>query len=74
MISIEAWRGQIGSFNRVKSDSKSIDGMKKTYALEKYPLCMIQTIITAAMITILLIIGGIEINPGPATGATQIGK
>ena len=67
MISIEAWRGRIGGWNgRVKLSSSS-SSKKLNFSLVQTldVLWGISTILVATVITLLLIVGGVEVNPGP---------
>ena len=66
MISIEAWRAVIGAFVSGKNPLQNLLGGRRpvaSYAGSSFSL--IFTLISANLVIILLIIGGIESNPGP---------
>ena len=67
MIEIEQWRGRIGSFNRVKSYSKVNERKDLPFTSTNELLGVLQTVMSAMVIGMLLIIGGVEPNPGPQT-------
>lgn len=67
MISIQQWRGRIGSYNRVEAHSFVCQPKDNPFKSSILFLSMMQSIVLAAVISILLIIGGIESNPGPPT-------
>ena len=71
MIEIEQWRGRIGSFNRVKSCSKVNERKDLPFTSTNELLGVLQTMISAMVLGTLLIIGGVEINPGPQTVIQQ---
>ena len=67
MISLEAWRGRIGVWaGRVKLFSM-IRAPKMDLTLRQTLdiLWGISTLLVAAVLVVLLIVGGVEINPGP---------
>ena len=67
MISIEEWSCRIGGWNgRVKLSSSS-SSKKLNFSLVQTldVLWGISTILVATVITLLLIVGGVEVNPGP---------
>ena len=67
MISLEAWRGRIGVWaGRVKLSSMiSVPKMDLTLRHTLDILWGISTLLVAAVPVVLLIVGGVEINPGP---------
>ena len=67
MISLEAWRGRIGSWaGRAKLPSTSRRPKFDTYfGMVSDIIRGISTSLLAAIIYILLIVSGVEINPGP---------
>ena len=65
MISIEQWRGRIGSFYRVKVHCIVSHTKATPFTSSALFLSLIQAMMSAAVISILLIIGGVESNPGP---------
>ena len=67
MISIEEWRGRIGSFKNVKNNSQGNETDFDIQLREKCILSINQTLRMLAVIRRLLVIGGIETNPGPQT-------
>ena len=70
MISIEEWRGRIGSFNNVKTNSNE-NQMDFDHQLpETISLSLNQTLRLLALIRRLLVIGGVETNPGPQTAVS----
>ena len=70
MISIEEWRGSIGSFNNVKTNSNE-NQMDFNYQLpETISLSLNQTLRLLAIVRRLLVIGGVETNPGPKTAVS----
>ncbi|PSN29473.1 hypothetical protein C0J52_28228, partial [Blattella germanica] len=54
---ISAYRSRIGRFNGRKSTTKSM--------IEKTSTSIINIIVSATVIAVLLIVGNVEINPGP---------
>ena len=70
MISIEEWRGRIGSFNNVKTNSNE-SNVDFDYQLpETIALSINQTLRLLAVIRRLLVVGGVETNPGPQTAVS----
>ena len=67
MISIEEWRGRIGSFKNIKNNSQGNETDFDIQLREKCILSINQTLRLLAEIRRLLVIGGIETNPGPQT-------
>ena len=66
MISIEAWRGRIGCWaGRVRFSSSSRNTSFFTFCKIADSIWGISTSLSACVICMLLIVGGIEINPGP---------
>ena len=67
MITTEAWRASIGSHNNCRPSSLDyvIKAMDAGNASKGFGLSLGCTVISAQLITILLIMGGIEANPGP---------
>ena len=65
MISIEQWRGRIGSFYREKVHGIVSHTKATPFTSSALFLSLIQAMMSAAVISILLIIGGVESNPGP---------
>ena len=65
MISIEEWRGRIGSFKNVKNNSQGNEIDFDIQLREKCILSINQTLRLLALIRRSLVIGGIETNPGP---------
>ena len=64
MISLEAWRGRIGSWTkRVRLSSNLPRKILKGIIWDN--ICGISTNLIACVIFVLLVVGGIEINPGP---------
>ena len=67
MISLEAWRGRIGVWaGRVRLSSK-VSAPKMNISVRQ-PLDIlwgISTLLVAAVICLLSIVGGVEVNPGP---------
>ena len=70
MISIEEWRGRIGSFKNVKNNSQGNETDFDIQLREKCILSINQTLRMLAVIRRLLVIGGIETNPGPQTASS----
>ena len=69
MISIELWRGRIGAFN-IKSCSRPSNAKDSGSLLStSNSLNLIQTTMLGLVICMLLIMGGVESNPGPPTVA-----
>ena len=73
MISIEQWRGRIGSFYRVKVHCAVSHTKATPFTSSALFLSLIQAMMSAAVISILLTIGGVESNPGPPV-ETQKGE
>ena len=69
MISIDQWRGRIGSFNGIKAYSKPTGTNDGSLLSASNSLGLIQIVMAGVVISMLLIIGGIEANPGPPTVA-----
>ena len=67
MISIEAWRGRIGVWagRRMLSSKVSAPKINISYRQTFDILWGISTHLVAAVMSILLIVGGVEVNPGP---------
>ena len=65
MISVEAWRLSIGSFHSIRVKSLSSKLNDKDWTSITNVSCYI---LSAALITMLLLIGGVESNPGPTSG------
>ena len=68
MISVEAWRMSIGSYNRHKITDTSTLTKNSTNCATCLALMMTLTIMASALINTLLVIGGVEANPGPQQG------
>ena len=67
MISIEAWCARIGSWaGRVRLSSK-LSGLKMNVSVRHILdiLWGISTLLVSAVISVILIVGGVELNPGP---------
>ena len=66
MISIEAWRGRIGVWEGRVKLSSMISAPKMVLTLRQTLdiLWGISTLLVAAVLVVLLIVGGVEINPG----------
>ena len=67
MIPLKAWRGRIGVWaGRVRMSSK-VSAAKKNIGLRQSLdiLSGISTLLVAAVISGLLLVGGVELNPGP---------
>ena len=67
MISLEAWRGRIGGWSGRVRLSPHVSSQKVNVSLV---FCLdvlwgISTLLVACCITMLLMIGGVEVNPGP---------
>ena len=71
MIAIEQWRGQIGSFNRCKNFCQINECKDSPISSTKLYLDVLQTMMSAVVISMLLIIGGVESNPGPPKNIQQ---
>ena len=65
MIEIEQWRGRIGSFNRAKSYCRVSERKDLPFTSTSIFLGVLQTMMSAMVIGTLLLIGGVESNPGP---------
>ena len=69
MISTEAWRSSIGSFHRCRlqcnQNRVNTDVSNKSVLIH---LALMSMLMSAALINTLLIISGVEKNPGPTTG------
>ena len=71
MVSIDIWRSRIGSFDKVKSCKDGGDKEHLLWLIAARSFERNQTMLVAGLIGILLIIGGIELNPGPLTAARE---
>ena len=71
MVSIDIWRSRIGSFDIVKSCKDGSDKEHLLWLIAARSFNRNQTMLTAGLIGILLVIGGIELNPGPLTAAKE---
>ena len=71
MISIEAWRSAIGSYNKCKTQCNVTKTNNIANSINYVFLVSTVTVMTAALINTLLIIGCIESNPGPKQGAHE---
>lgn len=72
MISIEAWRSVIGAFVGGK-DLQNFTARCSLFALYiGSSFSMIFTSISLNLVLILLMIGGIESNPGPNSGGNHV--
>ena len=67
MISIEAWRGRIGSWAGRVRLSSLLSGPKMNVSVRHILdiLWGISSILVVAVISVILIVGGVELNPGP---------
>ena len=65
MISVEAWRINIGRFHGMKLKCFSSKSKTKRWTSSDNVLC---TVLTISLITALLLIAGVEPNPGPTLG------
>ena len=71
MVSIESWRSSIGTFQQ-RSISRKHGRVNEGFDVAKLVfLCWIQTIMSAALINILLIRACIESNPGPISETSK---
>ena len=73
MISIEQWRAGVGLFNgRITCGSKNLE-IKATYrATKKEIFLFIMFLLTFTTLDMMLIIGGVEQNPGPLHRANVV--
>ena len=65
MISVEAWRINIGRFHGMKLKCYSCKSKAKHWTSSNNVLC---TVFSISLITALLLIAGVEPNPGPTLG------
>ena len=65
MISIEAWRAVIGSFVGGKGRPDLIGRNHSVTSFGESSFSLILTLISTNLVLVLLMIGGIESNPGP---------
>ena len=74
MISIDAWRSSIGNFN--KGSSSALQRQTKCFGpiLIFLAWAFVATIVSAGLINLLLIIGGVEQNPGPGPAGGKKGN
>ena len=68
MIGIEAWRMSIGSHNNKKLSCTSTVTHNQTNGGILLSLMLTLTVMSSVLIDILLVMGGIESNPGPTSG------
>ena len=71
MISTQAWRASIGSFNTVKIDNSIANSYDVSSCHQMICQPLTFTILSSVLITILLIIGCVESNPGPNTPGSK---
>ena len=64
-VDINAYRSRIGRFNGRRTKTKSM--------MEKTSISLVNIIASATVIAILLIIGNVEINPGPNSNDNDSG-
>ena len=66
MISLEAWRGRIGVWTRRAKLSSNISAPKSNISIEQTWVILwgMPTLLVAAVISVLLIVDGVEVNPG----------
>ena len=73
MITIEAWRVSIGTYNGFKITSTNkfnrANNIANANTFAVYALSA--TIMTAKLISMLLMIGSVETNPGPDRGSNE---
>ena len=67
MITTEAWRASIGSHHNCRTSSLNIviKGIIASNGSNGFGLSLGCTVLSAQLIAVLLIIGGVEANPGP---------
>ena len=70
MISIELWRSRIGGWGGKCRLSRACDETHNFYPITKQadPILTLSCCLLMVVIRILLVIGGVELNPGPTGG------
>ena len=70
MISIELWRSRIGGWGGKGRLPRACDETHNFYPITKQadPIIALSCCLLVVVIRILLVIGGVELNPGPTGG------